>query len=482
MSAAWRVLGASVRGDSHRRSGAPNQDAIALIPGERGPAIVAVADGHGSAESFRSDTGSAFAVRVATSAVREFFQEIDSASDLGDVERRAKASLVPRIVSGWTEAVNADLAERPITEDDVARLRERGVGADPTADPLVVYGATLVMAAVADSILLLLQIGDGDVVAVSERADGAAAKRPVPKDPRLVGNQTTSLCLPEAVDDFRVRAIDLRAADVPSLLVVSTDGYANSFVNDGAFLQAGPDILSRVKEHGLDWVGEQLPGWLDGASKHGSGDDITMGLLVRSGRYAPGVGVPASSAPTLKIPMATPSGWARRSAVAASIALVVGYVFGRAFDGSGSIELPRPTVTVATSPSAVATSPSGQPSTPSGQWIWAGGTTLIELSDGEATLSHTVDVADLKGRTVTDTAFGFDRIWVTTDNRLLLVVDPTGPKVRSVRLPTPASQIVIGTKGVTLISTDGTSYLLVDPTSHPLKVDQIPLSVPGSAP
>jgi len=474
MSAAWRVLGASVRGDSHRRSGAPNQDAIALIPGERGPTIVAVADGHGSAESFRSDAGSAFAVRVATSAARAFFAEIGGANDAGDVERHAKDSLVPRIVSGWTDAVNADLAERPITEDDVARLRDRGIGTDPTADPLVVYGATLVMAAAADSTLLLMQIGDGDVLSVSDRSGGApTAARPVPKDPRLVGNQTTSLCLPEAVDDFRVRAIDLRSPDAPSLVVVSTDGYANSFVNDGAFLQAGPDILARVQENGLDWVGEQLPAWLDGASKHGSGDDITMGLLVRSKRPAPG-DVAEPFAPTLRIPRAVPSGWARRSAIGAAIALIAGFLLGRALDGSGSTASPPPATPTSTA------SPSAQTDASGTQWIWAKGTTLIELSDGKPTLSS-IEVTDLKGKTVTDTAFGFDRIWVTTDDGLLLVVDPVGPTARSVDLPSAASQIVIGPEIVTLISTDGKSYFVVDPTAHSLEVEQSRLPGPGSA-
>src|SRR5438552_3532580 len=57
----WRVAGATCRGSSHVRSGLPNQDAIEYWASPDGnTAVMAVADGHGTALCFRSEAGSRF--------------------------------------------------------------------------------------------------------------------------------------------------------------------------------------------------------------------------------------------------------------------------------------------------------------------------------------------------------------------------------------------------------------------------------------
>lgn len=73
----WRCIGHSARGSSHVRSDLPNQDAIEFFPesGRGLPLILAIADGHGSAKSFRSDIGSRIAVQTATRVLREFVRE-----------------------------------------------------------------------------------------------------------------------------------------------------------------------------------------------------------------------------------------------------------------------------------------------------------------------------------------------------------------------------------------------------------------------
>jgi hypothetical protein len=142
--------------------------------------------------------------------------------------------------------------------------------------------------------LLLVQIGDGDIVTV--RRGDETGTLPVPSDERLVGNVTTSLCLADAVDDFRVEVLDLTDELAPDLVVVTTDGYSNSFVDPSAFLQAGPDILQMLGDRGVDFVGERLPRWLERASKEGSGDDVTMGIMWRSRSSTPAPGIAADPA------------------------------------------------------------------------------------------------------------------------------------------------------------------------------------------
>ena len=99
-------------------------------------------------------------------------------------------------------------------------------------DPLISYGCTLLLAIMAPSWVGLLQIGDGDVTVVHE----AHVESPVPDDDRLVGGETTSLCLPTAVADARVCML---FEPLPEILILTSDGYANSFADPNWRSDAG---------------------------------------------------------------------------------------------------------------------------------------------------------------------------------------------------------------------------------------------------
>ncbi len=74
MSLRWTALSASVRGASHEKSGQGNQDAVRLKnpSGTDDVLLLAVADGHGSTRSFRSDRGSALAAECALARTAPF--------------------------------------------------------------------------------------------------------------------------------------------------------------------------------------------------------------------------------------------------------------------------------------------------------------------------------------------------------------------------------------------------------------------------
>jgi hypothetical protein len=63
--------------------------------------------------------------------------------------------------------------------------------------------------------------------------------------------------------------------------MLATDGYINSYQNEEGFLKVGTDILKVIREEGPEKVNQELPGWLTETSEKGSGDDITLGLIVR---------------------------------------------------------------------------------------------------------------------------------------------------------------------------------------------------------
>lgn len=279
----WQVTGGSIQGFSHIRSGLPNQDSIEWSQGtESGlPLILAVSDGHGSAQSFRSSRGSRLAVDVTIRLLQDLLINQIDQWILSGVKQMAEERLPKDLERAWKEAVEADVAIDPFTDQELARLEEqKGVAArrKVTADSAMAYGATLLSVLVTDAFILYLQLGDGDILTVSEMG---ATSRPLPRDERLIANETTSLCLHEAWKEFVVRVVPM-AVQPPTLILLSTDGYANSYADDTKFTKIGPDYLELIRSRGLDAVREELTAILSDVSQQASGDDITLGIIKRA--------------------------------------------------------------------------------------------------------------------------------------------------------------------------------------------------------
>ena len=95
-------------------------------------------------------------------------------------------------------------------------------------DALIAYGSTLLLAIAGRRWLILVQIGDGDIVGIQP---GGRPLLPVPGDPSLDGQQTTSLCGTRAEDDFRAAVVDSWTTALLGVLL-ATDGYGNAQVAD----------------------------------------------------------------------------------------------------------------------------------------------------------------------------------------------------------------------------------------------------------
>jgi serine/threonine protein phosphatase PrpC len=278
----WRVIGESVPGASHLRAGIPNQDSILQLRGSGTslPLILSVSDGHGSNKCFRSDRGSRFAVKRAAQLVGEFLDERRGRFDFAETEAAARERLAREFVEEWRRSVEADLKARPFTAEEFAALEQKD-GARAVklveANPSLAYGATSLTIAVEESFILYLQLGDGHILTVSEAGEVASS---LPEDARLFANETTSLCAPRAERDFRFRLQDI-SGERPALILLSTDGYVNSFSDAAGFLKVGTDILEMLRTDGFDYVNQSLKGWLEEATQQGSGDDTTLGIVCR---------------------------------------------------------------------------------------------------------------------------------------------------------------------------------------------------------
>jgi hypothetical protein len=332
-SFSWQCQGQSVLGASHQRSGAPNQDAIAWWPdpGSGPPAVLAISDGHGSAKSFRSQRGSAMAVQMAIAEVCQSFRLRPSATRPGQLqldhadldlnEAKSIAGELPqRLVQRWQQLVMSELQTYPVTPAEWERLQTReGTAACQRVrqQPLIAYGATILIFLVTDHFICYWQLGDGDILCVDAQGQ---VSRPLTKDQQLVANATNSLCQEKIWPEMRwcLQPVEQQP---PELILLSTDGYANSFVTEADFQQIGPDYLQMLQEQGLAQVMEQLPTILQQASQRGSGDDITLGCLLRQPALQPTAVEPFAEQQS---PNSTPlqTGWDQPSQIESAHPLV----------------------------------------------------------------------------------------------------------------------------------------------------------------
>jgi serine/threonine protein phosphatase PrpC len=283
----WRIIASSVEGATHKRNGKPNQDRIKFFIDDQGkfPVILAVADGHGGKTYFRSGKGAGLAVETSL----EICKDLENVSWDVIKDKKIIDFLCRDIVQKWLEKVHSDIEENPFTDEEKSLITikkessSKRPGGLKNYDNISAYGSTLITVFIHETYILYLQLGDGDILTVSEEG---FVDKPLPEDERLFGNETTSLCLPEAWSDFRFRLIPLDlSSTAPALIILSTDGYANSFLSEQEFEKVGIDLLENICTHhdgiqeGIDTIEDNLEDWLNVASQKGSGDDTTVGIL-----------------------------------------------------------------------------------------------------------------------------------------------------------------------------------------------------------
>ncbi len=373
---AWRAMSGTALGSSHVRRGMPNQDAVAVRELGGTGAVAALSDGHGGVRYVRSDVGARLAVETALEAAAGLAARLPAGVTGDQARRLAREALGAPVVARWRERVLAHLASRPFTPAE----RERA-GAPLDGEPLISYGATLLVAVATPTLVVAAQIGDGDLV-VARRTGEVVT--PVPGDERLVGGETTSLCLPDAAADLRVGVVEDRAL----LVLLASDGYGNAFADAHWRPTVVTDLGHHLVERGDTYVAASLPTWLAESAEIG-GDDVSVALLhcvdgawpgaaggARAGAALAGPGPgrvprpPGPVAPPTAVPRstvaspATPRRWST-GAVAAALAggLVVGGGTALAL-GRGSGATPSSTTVVATTRVATSTTATVAPPSP----------------------------------------------------------------------------------------------------------------------
>jgi hypothetical protein len=170
-----------------------------------------------------------------------------------------------RLGRRWREAVIGD-----------ARSRLAEGSGEEREDPELFsrYGTTLLAALVVGDTLLVGQIGDGTAMLLGP---DAGVDCPLACANEDVGIVTDSLCSAGADRLWRTAVRDCSAG---GLLFLSTDGLVNAFVDEQQLFAFTRSFKERISEFGLLQVASSLPSWLDHYSDQGSGDDITLAVLM----------------------------------------------------------------------------------------------------------------------------------------------------------------------------------------------------------
>lgn len=242
-----QVIARCRTGSSHITRHKPCQDRLCHV---QTPdfTLVAVADGHGSAEYTRSGLGARFAVYAAQKVLP---------SDAPDEE------VVADIKWLYDHMVARHMARHPLSE------REMGLLSAARLHPVAAYGCTLAVAVIdyAHNSTTRYCLGDSGVFCITS----GHFPPPLPEDPACVGSATSSMCQsPETVKQhFRIQHLD---GSIMAAVGVYSDGAeAEEWRAAEALFSTGDDEAS---EASMETRVEKLLKMCD------HGDDQTFVLAV----------------------------------------------------------------------------------------------------------------------------------------------------------------------------------------------------------
>jgi hypothetical protein len=246
--------------------------------------ICVVADGHGSDNYPRADRGSKLAVDAAIKCTIDFVNTAKAEDVLTDEKHNyiMLLQLTKSILRTWHQSVDDDYAKRPFTEielENVSDKYKKKYLAENESDRRIekAYGCTLIMYVVTNEYSFGMQVGDGKCVIIDREGNFT---EPIPCDENCQMNITTSLCDCDAIEEFRFFITDR----MPTAVFCGSDGIDDSYANVEELYALYRSILKIFIEHGNEVGKGEIKEYLPVLTKRGSGDDVSIGLIMNAER------------------------------------------------------------------------------------------------------------------------------------------------------------------------------------------------------
>lgn len=288
----YRIFSHSSLGPKYAKKGWNCQDSSATWETNRGQ-VIAVADGHGNSDCFRSDIGSNLAIEATKQTIENFCEDMNIATndtypislDLTNVN---KFKFV--LWEKWRELVKKDWDSKTLDDYRYETVTDEYKERYESKNPAVVerylynaYGTTLLVAIDFKTQILLLQIGDGTCLILQQ--DGEF-ETPIPGDDSNFLNVTSSLCEDNAYVKIRHSIIDCtNDMDAPIAIFLSTDGLDDCYPahENSKYLseRVYATIINNVLIKGYESTGAEIKTeLLAGMTKKGSQDDISLAYML----------------------------------------------------------------------------------------------------------------------------------------------------------------------------------------------------------
>lgn len=277
------AFSATETGYNHTRINKVCEDASDFYDDEK-MHICVVADGHGSDNYPRTEFGSKFAVDAAIKNVIEFVNTAEKSQVINDAENNFERmnQLAKSILRSWYESVEEDYNKKPFTEKELEKVSDKYKNrylSENIEERKVekAYGCTLIIYVITDDYSFGMQIGDGKCVLIDENGQFL---EPIPWDDDCQLNVTTSICDDDAIDEFRFYISD----KMPTAVFIGSDGIDDSYANEEELYALYRSILKIFIEHGDEVGKSEIREYLPILTKRGSGDDVSMGLIINQKR------------------------------------------------------------------------------------------------------------------------------------------------------------------------------------------------------
>lgn len=265
--------------------------------------ICVVADGHGSDNYPRTDRGSQFAVDAALKQIRTFVSSIYNPDpENAELSKKESKELIDKllytdinethllknlsqsILKKWYEYVECDVEENPFQESEMTNVAEkykRKYLSENVNERRVekAYGCTLIAYVVTEDFSFGIQIGDGKCVVIDQNG---TISEPIPWDENCQLNVTTSICDSDASDEFRFFVTNGK----PAAVFCGSDGIDDSYANVEEIYELYRSILKVFVEHGIEVGKSEIKEYLPILTKKGSGDDVSIALVMDIQRVA----------------------------------------------------------------------------------------------------------------------------------------------------------------------------------------------------
>jgi len=262
-----QVFNKSSIGYSHIKAEKPCQDFSATY---RDPerVIITCCDGHGGDLYVRSKIGS----QLASNAVINVFSKLTRSQVMHLDESEVTEKIKLDILCKYNELVENHYGNSHLRKSEIANLKEDDLDI-LRMNPAKAYGTTLTGAMVLGCRLVVVGIGDSEVLGIQR---GKIVKL-FDTDDDPAGNITYSMCQDDAFNHLRVRIIDFRTLDG---VILCTDGLSSPYQSYDNFNNSfvKPMVLETLKtkstNHVYEFV-EQI------AQKLGVGDDVSLSFILK---------------------------------------------------------------------------------------------------------------------------------------------------------------------------------------------------------